>query len=321
MKKIILMLGILMVFACGTSSWADLMSGSLSTPILYDSTAYGIQPQSARPTVASTPGGLVSTAAWYDFGMRLDWTVTQNTDNTYTYHYLFGPGWYPATNPKATEDGSIQPYVTNKNITAFDIQLGAGITSLSQLTNLTWNIYQFNGPNGSLVGRVGTGTATTYQKCNPTTGAAGAVVNTPLLSIGDLTGEIGYTNQDTLEEFYTTSSLFHGLQWLNPLSNGNWVFSNDITFELTFTSTLAPGLGNFFTNSTRTGGNNNQSDVIAYDSTDTGYSPNMLTGNINLSNAVTVAGGAAPVPIPPSLLLFGSGLSGLFFFRRRKNTA
>jgi hypothetical protein len=322
MRRLVLLVGIIMVFFCGSSAWADLMSGSLSTPILYDSSAYGLQPQSARTPVASTPGGLVATAAWYDYGMKLSWDVTKNTaDNTYTYHYLFGPGWYPATNPKADPltTPPTEPYVTNKNITAFDIQLGTGITSLSQLTNLTWNVYQFNGPNGGIVGRVGTGDATSYQKCNPTTGAlAGSKVNTSLLSIGNQTGEIGYTNQDTLDEYYVTSNLFYGLQWLNPLSNGNWVFSNDINFELTFTSTLAPGLGNFFTNSTRTGGNNNQSDVIAYNSTLTGYSPNMLTGQITLSNAIAAAGGAAPVPLPPSVLLFGSGLSGLFFFRRKK---
>jgi hypothetical protein len=319
MKKIILFVCMLAIITTGTSAWADLMSGSLSTPILYDDSAYGLQPQSARTPVANTPGGLVSTAAWYDFGMKISWDVTNNGNNTYTYHYLFGPGWYPATNPKATTDGTIEPYVTNKYITAFDMQLGTGITSLSQLTNLTWNAYQFSGPNGSLVGRVGTGDATSYQKCNPLTGAvAGSVINTSLLSIGDFTGEIGWTDQTTLDEYYVTSNLFHGLQWLNPTSGGNFVFSSDINFELTFTSDLAPGLGNFFTNSTRTGGNNNQSDVVAYNSTLTGYSPNMLSGTIDLSNAITVAGGAAPVPIPPALFLFGSGVSGLFFLRRKK---
>lgn len=321
MRKLALLIGIIMVFACGSSAWASLTSGSLSTPLLYDSTSYGKQPQSTRTPVANAPGGLVGIAAWYDFGMKLDWNVTNNNNGTYTYQYLFGPGWYPATNPKASDDGTIQPYVTNKNITAFDIQLGAGITSLSQLTNLTWNVYQFNGPNTGtgLLGRVGTGDATSYQKCNPLTGAlAGSKVNTSLLSIGNLKGETGYTNQDTLDEYYITSDLFHGLQWANPAPGGIFVFSSDINFELTFTSTLAPGQGNFFANSTRTGGNNNQSDVVAYNSSDTGYNPYALDVPVHFSNAVTVAGGAAPVPIPPSVLLFGSGLSGLFFFRRKK---
>jgi hypothetical protein len=322
MRKLALLVSMLVVFAFGTSAWAGLYSGSLSTPILFDSNSYGITDYDSRPKVANPPGGLVATAAWYDYGMKLDWTVTQNANNTYTYTYTYGPGWYPASNPKGDGSGTgPKPYVTNKNITAFDMQLGAGITSLSDLTNLTWNLYQFNGPNPSTgtVGRVGTGDATGYWKCTASTGlTTGSKVNTSLLSIGELTGETGWADQTTLEEHYITSNLFHGLQWLNLLSNGNWVFSNDVTLQLTFTSTEAPGLGNFFTNSTRTGSNNNNSNVVSYDSTLTGYDPSMLSTVVDFSNALTVAGGQAPVPVPPSLLLFGSGLSGLFFFRRKK---
>ncbi len=299
------------MFLCLVSSpgaWAkgSLLSGSVSTPILYDSTAYGIQPQSARTPVANVPGGLVATAAWYDFGMKLSWDVTDNGNGTYTYHYLFGPGWYPATNPKAdsTTTPPTEPYVTNKNITAFDMQLGAGVTSLADLTDFTWNVYQFNGPNGSLVGRVGTGDAASYQKCNPLTGAVtGSVVNTSLLTVGDFTGETGYTDQTTQEEHYTTFNLFHGIQWLNPMnpSNpGNFIFTNDINFELTFTSTLSPGWGNFFANSTRTGSNNNNSDVVAYNASDTGYTYNALDIPLNYNYTVAVPGGIQD-GVPPSV--------------------
>ncbi|MEA5112569.1 MAG: Ig-like domain-containing protein [Geobacteraceae bacterium] len=268
-----------LVFASGAWAANTLYAGSLSTPVLYDSSAYGLQPQSARTPLATVPGGVIATAAWYDFGMKISWDVTDNSNGTYTYHYLFGPGWYPATNPKADPNTTppTEPYVTNKNITAFDLQMGDAITSLSDLTNLTWNVYQFNGPNGSLVGRIGTGDTTSYQKCSPLTGAlTGSPFSTPLLSVGDFTGETGWTDQVTLDEHYTTHNLFHGIQWLNPTSGGNFIFANNINFELTFTSIQPPGWGNFFTNSTRTGGNNNQSNVVAFNSSVTDYSFNML---------------------------------------------
>jgi hypothetical protein len=324
MKKLAVLIGFLLISCAGTSAWADLMSGSLSTPVLYDDSAYGLQPQSARTPVADVPGGLVATAAWYSYGMKLDWTVSKNADNTYTYDYLFGPGWYPASNPKASADGTIEPYVTNKNITAFDLQLGTGIT-LSSLSNVSWSVYQYDKTKLGYGGINADGTQY-WTQINPYGDGIDYSGTESMLSVRSLTGRTGYTDlsdPDNPVQHYTMNSLFYGIQWVNigdPNNPGNSLFAtgSDTNFELSFTTTYAPGLGNFFTSSTRTGANNNNSEVVAFDSSATGYDPSMLGGPITLNNTVTVAGGLAPVPVPPSLLLFGSGLSGLFFFRRKK---
>lgn len=61
-----------------------------------------------------------------------------------------------------------------------------------------------------------------------------------------------------------------------------------------------------------------------------GYSPtggNAYAGHPGISwtngltNGYTVHSTAAPVPIPPAVFLFGTGMSGLFFMRRKKFTA
>jgi hypothetical protein len=307
MKKLALLISILVVFTSGTSAWASLYNGSLSTPLLYDSAAYPIQPQSARTPIAA-PGGLSATAAWNDFGMRLDWSVTQNANNTFTYHYYFGPGWYPPTQP--TSGSGLDPYVTNKQINALDIQLGSTMT-MADISNATWNVYQFDGQ------KVGSGTATNWANyVDPDTGnvlsTATAIGAGTLLNVKDLVGATGHRSVG----YNMNNTLFHGIQWLMPIdpvtNAGMW--NTNVNFDLTFTSTYAPGLGNFFANSNRTGSNNDYSEVVAFD----GLFDATGRSIASLSNAVTVAGGAAPVPIPPSVLLFGSGLSGLFFFRRKK---
>jgi hypothetical protein len=159
LKKLFRLAAFLIICLFVSRTWGagNLVTGSLSTPILYDSSAYGL-PLEQRVPVANPPGGLIATAAWYDWGMRLDWSVTDNGNGTYTYHYYFGPGWYPTDNGTGgTGTGGGNPYVTNKNITALDLQIGATMT-MSDVIDPQWNIYQFNGA------RVGSGNATSWTK-------------------------------------------------------------------------------------------------------------------------------------------------------------
>jgi hypothetical protein len=309
MKKFVALVGMLVVFAGSSGAWADLYSGSLSTPLLYDSSSYPVQPYSARTPIANAPGGLAATAAWDQYGMKLDWHVTDNGNGTYTYNYKFGPGWYPPSQP--TSGSTDDPYVTNKEILAWDIQLGASLT-MADISNAAWNIYQYDGS------KIGSGTATTWTSYDPATGAVLSSSSDyssafTLLKIGDLKGLTG-TGQPA--SGHTANNLFYGLQWVMPIDPdlNLAIWNTDTSFDLTFTSTFAPGLGNFFANSSRTKANQNYTDVVAFDGTFDATGKSIATW----ANSVTVAGGAAPVPIPPAVFLFGSGLSGLFFLRRKK---
>jgi hypothetical protein len=289
MKKFIALMAISLVFACGTNARADLSAGSLSTPILFDMTSFNTPPTSYenRTPVANPPGGLTATAAWEQYGMRMDWTVTANSDGTYTYDYLFGPGWYPPNNGTKSN-----PWITNKQIVALDLQLGSEMT-MTDIIDPTWNVYDYKKT------LLGYGTASQYTFIDQTTHAETTSTGI-VISVGDLKGKTGDSTNG-----YVVNSLFHGLRWLDPVdpvTNG-YVFSDNVNIELTFTSTVAPGWGNFFANSTQTGADRDYMDVVAF--------------NPFNSNTVSTPGGS-PVPLPAAVYLFGSGLGGIAIFRRRK---
>lgn len=289
MKRLTAFLLLLLALVFATSVHADLYTGSLSTPTLFDYSDFTTPPTpyENRTPVVNPPGGLTATAAWNQYGMRLDWSVTRNADNSYTYLYTFGPGWYPDNNGTKSN-----PWVTNKQVTALDLQLGAGIT-MADISNLTWSVYNYKNT------LLGYGTATQFTKISTSASGSATVVN-----IGNLSGETGSSSTG-----YTTNQLFYGLQWINPLdpaNPGNFVYPDAVNITLSFTSAAAPGWGNFFANSTQTGSERDYEDVVAY--------------NPFCSNTVSVPGGA-PVPIPPAILLFGSGILGMGIFRRRKIAA
>jgi hypothetical protein len=286
MKKSIV--AIMLILTFGTSAWADLYEGSLSTPILFDMSSFTTPPTpyDERTPLENTPGGLTATAAWDQYGMRLDWSVTRNTDNTYTYSYYFGPGWFPPNNGTKSN-----PWITNKQITALDLQLGNFVT-MADISAVAWSVFDYKNT------LLGYGTADQYSFIDQTTHIE-TTGSAAVMNVGDLKGNTG-----NAVDGYTSHSLFHGLQWINPMENGNFVFSNDVNLILTFESATAPGWGNFFANSTQTGSERNYEDVVAYDPFN--------------SNTVSVPGGA-PVPVPPAILLFGSGLVAMGVLRRRKS--
>jgi hypothetical protein len=181
--------------------------------------------------------------------------------------------------------------VTNKQVTAFDLQLRAGMT-LADVVDPTWKMYDFKKT------LLGYGDAGQWNFIDQTTQAV-STGSATLLLVGELQGETG----DSVAG-YANHDLFHGLQWLNPMVGGNFRYPNGINFELTFTSSVAPGWGNLFANSTQTGAERDYEDVVAY--------------NEFRTNTVSVPGGQAAVPVPPSIVLVVTGLLGMGVIRGRK---
>lgn len=102
-------------------------------------------------------------------------------------------------------------------------------------------------------------------------------------------------------------SLF-GFNWSFPIGNRGVVVN--------FSSTRAPMWGDLLI----TGESTNTASASGAWNSQFGIDCNSLPGNGNNGGWALVPGSAetAPVPVPPTLVLFGSGLSGLFFLARRK---
>jgi len=165
----------------------------------------------------------------------------------------------------------------------------------------------------------------------PTANLLGATFGTPT-DWDDVTGaETGYVPG------YTPTSNFLGFNKTATQNSGAaFVFSsmlNSISFDL-FRSGTNPGQSSTIAISlfnTEIGGDPLfTGSVVAYNNQ--AWKPFSYAGS-DFNLAVVTAGGnrflldnlsyntTAPVPIPPAVFLFGSGLSGLFFFRRKKFTA
>jgi hypothetical protein len=183
------------------------------------------------------------------------------------------------------------PTTANKNqgVGAISIQFGA------QPTDLVSN-YIYQGSYANMANATTSGTLQTIDR----TLAGSTIYNT----YWDKNDKIG-TNVNV-------TTTFQGIQWLiNNPANG----SASLTLDLQ--TALAPVWGDFYMDGFNTTTNNGYAFVR-----NTGYDTNAtqafsLNGS-NLAGYIPTPGAAAPVPIPPSVLLFGSGLSGLFFFRRKK---
>ncbi|MDD2337815.1 MAG: hypothetical protein PHD01_14735 [Geobacteraceae bacterium] len=181
------------------------------------------------------------------------------------------------------------PVTANKNRGpgAFAIEFGA------QPTDLVWS-YTYSGSSSANMSiATTTGTLQTIDR----TLAAGY---DSWLSAADPVG----TNVDV-------TTTFDGIQWVidDTAPNGS------IYLTLSLLTSLAPMWGDLYMDGYNVTSNNGYGFVrnTNYDLAAT--EEFSLTGSI-LSGYIPVPGSAA-VPIPPAVFLFGSGLSGLFFLRRR----
>ncbi len=105
-----------------------------------------------------------------------------------------------------------------------------------------------------------------------------------------------------------------------PPSQAGTLTGFNAGWTLTLTTTAAPMWGDFFLD-----GGDWKSDGKYLEARNSGYDGTApvfayVDGSALANNGFVPTPNftAAPVPIPPALFLFGSGLSGLFFFRRRK---
>jgi hypothetical protein len=150
--------------------------------------------------------------------------------------------------------------------------------------------------------------------------AAGVAKLNPTIQTIDRTLASGYDSWLSAASPSTTkvdvNTTFQGLQWI--WDNTDPSGANYITLEIK--TALAPVWGDFFMDGYNTTTNNGYS---FYRNTDYDSAAQDFVSGQTVFGKVLTPGQipAAPVPIPPAVFLFGSGLSGLFFLKRRKFTA
>lgn len=209
----------------------------------------------------------------------LTWTVDQLSSGLWDYKYVYTP---------TTANKS-------QGVGAISIQFGTQPTDLA-------STYTYIGTGANMSTATTTGTLQTINR----TFAAG-YDSWLVAGVPDAAG----TNASAQSRVNVTTT-FQGLQWIiNTSPKG----SNSITLDIK--TALAPVWGDFYFDSYNTTTNNGYGMVRNANYDVNATKAFSLTGPI-LAGYIPTPGTASAVPIPPSVLLFGSGLSGLFFFRRKK---
>ncbi|GEM_PF-5367991 len=130
---------------------------------------------------------------------------------------------------------------------------------------------------------------------------SGSTIN--LLGLGTYTENVGLL-------MGTDTKTVSGLKWEIPLPSSGGYYS----FDLSLSTLTAPIWGDFIAQ-----GLDSLDYYQAAWNNNLGVTQSIATNLPNIGSILTP--GAAPVPIPPAVFLFGSGLSGLFFLRRKKFVA
>lgn len=231
--------------------------------------------------VLDTSGGLVGINAVVG---SLSWTVDHLDNGLWDYTY------------------TVNPYTLNKNrgIGSFNIEFGA------QPSELTWDYtYYSTNPTFSETWHPEMYTATTTETLQTIDRTVNGSVD-PRFTYDSWLSAV-----DPAGTRVNVEDTFEGIQWL--ISDNNPTGSEYVTLHLT--TDLAPVWGNIYMDGYNMTSNNGYGFLrnTNFDIEPTAaliYEGAVLTGWI-------ATPGAAPVPVPASLLLFGSGLAGLFIFKRK----
>ena len=310
---------------------------------------------------AAMSGTETSGVGWYSsntFVAPFTWSVNKNVDNTWTYDYQFTPasigrgvsfvsleiGGTPTLSGSSTIAANSNPNYLDPTLSSrgpMYTQWATGGSGNSQ----TWTTYNYSSLSYSFL------YTTSYSTADPATlDKQQAILSLPgtvdVRPNPTFTSSVYSLNGSPTRQFDAgsvtagnVSTTMYGLTWFLPsqefgVPSGSGagagggreagaVRGYNAGWELTLTTTAAPMWGDFFLD-----GGDWKSDSKYLQGANAGYdgtAPEFayLDGTIldNMGYIPTPNFASAPVPIPPVAFLFGSGLSGLFFFRRRKYTA
>ena len=277
----------MLVLVGGSSAWATLLSPNLEAISMangakygsYDMTTYGVS--AGQYYDKSTGGGLnaeyVAASSTAGGTVMTESTTTGSNSGTFYLRDTGGRGFTDDIILAVSVKGSISD------------NFGLNITS----NGYTWT------PNP-------------VANTKPTTTSYVTGVNNQLFTKSDFiygpqTGRPG--NQGVFQAFYagqdmTDPATAENIMFIDlnvGAFNGSSIENGAVKVDYSFESMLSSISFNMYGWCL----NSNQGQGINW------------TNNAQASGYTVNYTGAAPVPIPPAVFLFGSGLSGLFFFRRR----